>query len=66
MKEETRGALERRVKELEEVIARKGVGSDYVQKARRVQRDINIALMLGAATTIVGIAAWALLSSGDE
>lgn len=66
MKEETQGALERRVKELEEVIARKGVGSDYVQKARRVQRDINIALMLGAATTIVGIAAWALLSSGDE
>lgn len=66
MKEETQGALERRVKELEEVIARKGVGSDYVQKARRVQRDINIALMLGAATTIVGIAAWVLLSSGDE
>lgn len=66
MKEETRDALERRVKELEEVIARKGVGSNYVQKARRVQRDINIALMLGAATTIVGIAAWALLSSGDE
>lgn len=66
MKEQTRDALERRVKELEGVIARKGFGSDYVQKARRVQRDINIALMLGAATTIVGIAAWSLLSSGDE
>ena len=66
MENKTRDALERRVKELEGIIARKGVGSDYMQKARRVQRDINIALMLGAATTIVGVAAWALLSSGDE
>lgn len=66
MKNKTKDALERRVKELEGIISRKGVGSDYMQKARRVQRDINIALMLGAATTIVGVAAWALLNSGDE
>jgi len=66
MANKTRDALERRVKELEGVIARKGVGSDYVQKARRIQRDANIALMLGAAATVAGIAAWVLMSSGDE
>ncbi len=66
MKETTKDALERRVKELEGIIARKGVGADYVQRARRIQRDINIALMLGAATAVIGVAAWALLRSGDE
>lgn len=66
MKESTKDALERRVKALEGIIARKGVGADYVQRARRIQRDINIALMLGAATAAIGVAAWALLRSGKD
>lgn len=66
MKETTKDALERRVKELEGIIARKGVGAGYVQRARRIQRDINIALMLGAATATIGLAAWALLRSGED
>lgn len=66
MKETTKDALERRVKELEGIIARKGVGAEYVQRARRIQRDINIALMLGAATAAIGVAAWVLFRSGDD
>jgi DNA transposition AAA+ family ATPase len=66
MKEKAREKLEKRIAELEGLISREGVGSDYIQKARRVQRDLNIGLMLGAATTIVGIAAWALLGSDEE
>jgi|AntRauTorckE6833_2_1112554.scaffolds.fasta_scaffold27297_2 hypothetical protein len=66
MKEKAREQLEKRIAELEGLISREGVGSSYVQKARRIQRDLNIALMLGTATAIVGIAAWALMSSDEE
>lgn len=66
MKEKAREKLEKRIAELEGLISRKGVGSDYIEKARRVQRDVNIALMLGTATAIVGFAAWVLLRSDEE
>lgn len=65
MKKQAREELEKRIAELEGLISRKGVGSKYLEKARRTQRDLNIGLLLGAATTIVGIAAWALLSSEE-
>ena len=66
IKDKTREELEAKVKDLEGMIARKGVGSEYVQKVERVQRDVNIALMLGAATTVLGLTAWAVYKSRGE
>ncbi len=65
MKEKAREELEKRIAELEGLISRKGVGSKYLDKARRTQRDLNIGLLLGAATTIAGIAFWKILSSEE-
>lgn len=53
-------------KELEDIIAEKGVGSDYVKKVERVQRDVNLALMLGAATALLGLTAWTVYKFKGE
>lgn len=66
VKERTREELEERVKELEGLIARKGVGSGYLQKVERIQRDVNIALLLGAASAVVGLTAWAVIKSKSD
>jgi len=60
IKEKTRKELEEKVKQLENLIAKKGIGSDYLSRAERVQRDINLALILGATTAVLGITAWTL------
>lgn len=66
IKDKTRKELEERVRELENIIAHKGVGSSYLQKAERIQRDVNIALLLGATTAVVGLTAWAVYKSRGE
>lgn len=66
IKDKTRQELEERVEELENIIARKGVGSSYLQKAERIQRDVNIALLLGATTAVLGLTAWAVYKSKGE
>jgi len=60
LKEKTKKELEEKVKQLESLIAEKGIGSDYLSRAERVQRDINLALILGATTAVLGITAWTL------
>lgn len=67
VKNKTREELEKRIGELENIIARKGVGAQYVKKVERIQRDINLALILSGTAAVVGLATWALLKSrGDE
>ena len=58
--------LEKRVKKLEEFIANKGVGSAQLAKARRVQRNINLAIILGSFITLAGITAWVLYNMEDD
>jgi hypothetical protein len=57
LKEKTRKELEDKVEKLENLIARKGIGSDYLEKAERIQRDLNLALILGTTATVLGITA---------
>ncbi len=47
-------------KELEQIIAEKGIGSNYLSRAERIQRDVNLAVMLGAATAFLGLTAYTL------
>ena len=66
LKNKTKKELQSRVEELEGIIAKKGVGSDYLSKAERIQRDLNLALILGGAAALVGVTAWTLFNSKEE
>lgn len=52
--------------ELEQIIAEKGIGSNYLSRAERIQRDVNLALMLGAATALLGLTAFTLYKFKGE
>mgnify|MGYP006289586321 CR=1 FL=1 len=57
--------LEKRVKNIEELIANKGIGSAQLAKARRIQRNVNLAVLAGGVVAIAGFTAW-LLHNTDE
>jgi hypothetical protein len=58
--------LEGRIKKLEDFIADKGLGSTRLTKARKIQRNINIALFLGSILTVAGFTLWVLNRNHDE
>ncbi len=58
--------IENRLGNIENFIASKGVGSGYLNRAKKVQRNINLALVLGGAITVIGITAWILSSSEED
>jgi len=58
--------LEKRVKDLEDFIANKGVGAAQLAKAKRIQRNVNLAIFVGSFITIAGITVWALHSMDDD
>jgi len=57
--------LEKRIKRIEDFIAEKGVGSSYLARAKRVQRNINLAIVIGSLITFAGITVW-LLNREDK
>lgn len=63
--EKTRRELERRLDELENFIAEKGIGSEYLQRAERAQRDLNLALAIGSAAVVLGAVAWSIYQLKD-
>ena len=66
LKEKTRKELEEKVEALENLIAKKGIGSDYLEKAERIQRDLNLALILGTTATLLGITALVVYKIKEE
>ena len=66
IKQKSKEELENKINDLEQLINKKGVGSDYLSRAQRVQRDINLALILGGTAALVGVATWVLLKSSSD
>lgn len=66
LKNKTQKELEAKIEEMERFIAKKGVGSDYLSKAERVQRDLNLALILGGTAAVLGATAWAVYKLRGE
>lgn len=66
LKNKTKKELEQRVENLENIIARKGLGSGYLKKAERIQRDLNLALLLGSTAVFLGITTWMLYKKRNE
>jgi len=64
--EKAKTELDKRVQRIEGFIAEKGVGSSYLSRAKRVQRNVNLALVLGGILTLAGLTAWALISSDSD
>ena len=62
----TRAELEDKVKKLENIIAKKGIGSKQLAKAERIQRDVNLALILGGVTVVLGLTAWTVYKYKGE
>jgi len=58
--------LEARIKKLEDLIGSKGIGSKQLNKAKKVQRNVNLAVFAGSLITIAGIAVWAAVSSRED
>ncbi|PKD44149.1 hypothetical protein [Rhodohalobacter barkolensis] len=52
--------------ELEKLIAEKGIGSEYLDRAERIQRDVNLALLVGSATVLLGLTAWTIYKYKGE
>lgn len=46
--------------EMEKFIAEKGIGSSQLARAERIQRDVNLALLVGTAATLLGVTAWTI------
>ncbi len=58
--------IESRLDKIEDFIAKKGVGSTYLQKAQKTQRDINLVLVLGGILTVAGIVLWMKTKDSEE
>lgn len=56
-----------RITQIENLIAKRGVGSKQLKKARKTQRDVNLAILAGSLITLTGITVWAIsrLSKND-
>jgi ribosome-associated translation inhibitor RaiA len=58
--------LEERLEKIENFIAEKGLGSTYLKKAQKTQRDINLLLALGGVLTIAGLVLWMKVRDDNE
>lgn len=64
--ERAKDELDKRINKIENFIANRGLGSDKLNKAKRMQRNVNLAVVLGGIITIAGITVWALSNSDNE
>lgn len=65
-KNKTRAELQDKIKKLENIIETRGVGSQKLERAKRVQRDLNLAIILGGVTIALGVTAWSLYKYKGE
>lgn len=59
IKERTIQEIQDRLNKIDNLIANKGVGSQYLDKAKRIQRNLNLTLLAVGVVTVAGIAIWA-------
>ena len=64
--EKAKEELEKRIQKVEDFISEKGVGSSYLERARKIHRNLNIAIVMASVVTLTGITVWALNKMDDE
>jgi ribosome-associated translation inhibitor RaiA len=58
--------IESRLDKIEKFIASKGIGSSYLKKAQKKQRDINLSLVVSGIVTIAGLVIWLTSKNNNE
>jgi len=66
IKDKTLKELENKVNDLENFIAKKGIGSSYLSRAEKIQRNLNVGLFVGGVALVGGVIAYSLLKSDEE
>ena len=66
IKERAKEEFDKRLDKIENFIATRGVGSRQLERAKRVQRNANLALLLGGTLFISALAIWMLSNDDDE
>ena len=63
---DVREEFEERIRRIEDFIEDRGLGSTQLRKAKKVQRNVNLGLLLGSLVTAAGVTIWLLNRGGDE
>lgn len=66
LKEKALNELQTKIHDVESFIAKNGLGSSYLSRAEKIQRNINVGLFIGGVAFIGGLVAYTLLKSHDE
>ncbi len=56
--------FEARIRKVEQLIEKKGVGSSQLNKAKKVQKTVNLGLFVGSLITVAGVTYW-LFNRGE-
>lgn len=64
--EKTKAELNTKIKDLENFIAKNGIGSSYLSRAEKIQRNVNVGLFIGGIALIGGIVAYSFLKSDED
>jgi hypothetical protein len=64
--EKIKEEFEGRIKNLENFIAEKGVGSKQLKKVRKTQRNVNLAIVVGSLITVAGITVWVVTNNRNH
>ncbi len=72
-KEKIGTGIESRLEKVEHFINERGLGHNqlsraesYLSRAKKTQRNVNLAIVAGCAITVAGIAVWAIASNTDH
>lgn len=58
--------LENKVHDMEDFISKNGIGSSYLSRAEKIQRNFNIGLFVGGVALVGGVIAYTILKSDDD
>ena len=64
--EKTVEELQKRLDKVDDLIAKKGLGSSYLNKAKKIQRRINLSLLGAGALAVTAIIFWTMNSNDDS
>ena len=66
LKEKTKLELEKGKKKVNNLIAEHGIGSGYLSRAKRIQRNVNLVLFIGAVTGDAGFLTWTFINHDEK